>query len=181
MGGTDETDEIETMTGSSDVPRSERIAVYPGTFDPLTNGHVDIIMRGSKLFDRIIVAFLVNVEKTPLFPIAERLTLARTVFRDQKEVEIDQFDGLLVDYARRRGASAIVRGLRAISDFEYEMQMAQMNRELWSDLETVFLAPELDYSFLSSSLVREVASLGGGVTRFVSPSVLARMTWKLRI
>jgi pantetheine-phosphate adenylyltransferase len=174
-----ETDETE-MTRSSDQSRSERIAVYPGTFDPLTNGHVDIILRGSKLFDRIIVAFLVNVEKTPLFPIAERLALARSVFREHEHVEIDQFDGLLVDYARRRGASAIVRGLRAISDFEYEMQMALMNRRLNPGVETVFMMPAEKFTYVSSRLVKEVFALGGEVAGLVPEAVEAALRDKPR-
>ena len=145
----------------------ERIAVYPGTFDPLTNGHVDIIQRGARLFDRIVVAFLVNVDKQPLFTIEERLGLARTVFAGQPHVEIDQFDGLLVDYARRKQASAIVRGLRAISDFEYELQMALMNRRLNGAVETVFMMPAEQYTYVSSRLVKEIFALGGTISGLV--------------
>ena len=122
------------------------LAVYPGSFDPLTNGHVDIIERGARLFDRIIVAMLVNAEKSPLFTMAERVEIARAVFKNHPNVEVDTFDGLLVDYVARRQANVIVRGLRAVSDFEYEFQMALMNRELASSIETVFMMPAVKYS-----------------------------------
>lgn len=147
------------------------VALYPGSFDPLTNGHVDIIERGSKLFDRIIVAVLVNLEKAPLFSVAERVSIARAVFQRWPNVEVDTFDGLLVDYARRRSASVIVRGLRAVSDFEYEFQMAGMNRYLLPDVETMFLTPSDQYQFISGTIVREIALLGGDVSKFVFPSV----------
>jgi len=119
----------------------ETLAIYPGSFDPLTNGHVDIIQRGARLFDRIVVAILLNVEKSPLFTVDERVEIAREVFANNPSVEVDTFDGLLVDYARRKRAGVIVRGLRAISDFEYEMQMALMNRHLNPEVETVFMMP----------------------------------------
>ena len=128
---------------------AEIIAIYPGSFDPLTNGHVDIIQRGSRLFDRIVVAILMNIEKSPLFTVAERVEIAREVFADNPNVEVDTFDGLLVDYARRKRASVIVRGLRAISDFEYEMQMALMNRHLNPEVETVFMMPAEPYTYVS--------------------------------
>jgi pantetheine-phosphate adenylyltransferase len=155
-----------------------RIAIYPGSFDPLTHGHVDIIRRGSRLFDRIVVAVLVNPEKSPLFTPAERVELAREVFEHDANVEIDTFDGLLVDYARRRRASVIVRGLRAISDFEFEMQMALMNRHLSPDLETVFMMPSEAYTYLSSRLVKEVFALGGPVEAFVPTEVERRLAQK---
>lgn len=155
--------------------RSLQIAIYPGSFDPLTNGHVDIIARGARLFERIIVAILVNPEKSPLFSVAERVELARAVFADQPNVEVDTFEGLLVDYARRRQASVVVRGLRAVSDFEYEMQMAMMNRRLSSTLETVFMMPAESYSYVSSRLVKEVVALGGEVSGLVPPVVEARL------
>jgi pantetheine-phosphate adenylyltransferase len=155
-----------------------RIAVYPGSFDPLTNGHVDIIRRGSRLFDRIVVAILVNPEKAPLFTPDERVDLAREVFEDDANVEIETFDGLLVDYARRRGASVIVRGLRAVSDFEYEMQMALMNRHLSPEVETVFMMPSEAYTYLSSRLVKEVFALGGPVEAFVPTPVERRLAQK---
>lgn len=152
-----------------------RLAVYPGSFDPLTNGHVDIILRGARLFDRIVIAILVNLDKAPLFPLDERVALAREVFRDQPNVEVDTFEGLLVDYARRRQASAIVRGLRAVSDFEYELQMALMNRRLNPDVETVFMMPAEPYTYVSSRLVKEVVALGGSVRGLVPPVIEARL------
>jgi pantetheine-phosphate adenylyltransferase len=153
----------------------EIVAIYPGTFDPLTNGHVDIIQRGSRLFDRIVVGILHNIEKSPLFTVAERVEIARDVFSPYANVEVDTFDGLLVDYARRKGASVIVRGLRAISDFEYEMQMALMNRHLNPEVETVFMMPAEPYTYVSSRLVKEVVALGGSVTTLVPSLVEARL------
>jgi len=154
------------------------IAIYPGSFDPLTNGHVDIIQRGSRLFDRIVVAILLNVEKAPLFTVEERVAIARDVFRANPNVEVDTFDGLLVEYARRKQASVIVRGLRALSDFEYEMQMALMNRNLNPDVETVFMMPAETYTYVSSRLVKEVVALGGTVTNLVPSIVEARLREK---
>jgi pantetheine-phosphate adenylyltransferase len=151
------------------------VAVYPGSFDPMTNGHVDIILRGARIFDRIIVGILVNREKNPLFTVAERVQMAREVFRDEPKVEVDTFHGLLVDFARQRGAQVIVRGLRAISDFEYEFQMALMNRRLVPELETVFMMPAESYTYISSRLIREVFALGGPVTGLVPDVVEARM------
>lgn len=150
---------------------SDVIAIYPGSFDPLTNGHVDIIRRGARFFDRIVVGVALNIEKSPLFTVTERVALAREVFRDTPNVEVDTFDGLLVDYARRKRASVIVRGLRAISDFEYEMQMALMNRRLNPEVETVFMMPAEPYTYVSSRLVKEVVALGGSVTGLV-PAVI---------
>src|SRR5215510_6006918 len=147
------------------------IAIYPGSFDPLTMGHVDIIQRGSRFFDRIVVAVSINVHKEPLFSVHERVDIAREVFRDRANVDVDTFDGLLVDYARRKQASVIVRGLRAVSDFEYEMQMALMNRRLNQDVETVFMMPAEPYTYVSSRLVKEVVALGGSVSSLV-PSVV---------
>jgi len=158
--------------------KSDRIAIYPGSFDPLTNGHVDIIQRGSRLFDRIVVAILLNIEKSPLFTVQERVDIAREVFREYPNVEVDTFDGLLVEYARRKHASAIVRGLRAISDFEYEMQMALMNRHLNPDVETVFMMPAETYTYVSSRLVKEVVALGGSVTNLVPSLVESRLREK---
>jgi pantetheine-phosphate adenylyltransferase len=157
---------------------SHPVAIYPGSFDPLTNGHVDIITRGARLFDRIIVAILRNVDKAPLFSVDERIRTMREVFSSLPRVEIDSFDGLLVDYARRKRATVIVRGLRAISDFEYEMQMALMNRRLHPDVETVFMMPADTYSYVSSRLVKEVAALGGDVSGLVPPIVEARLREK---
>lgn len=157
---------------------SERVAVYPGSFDPLTNGHVDIILRGARLFDRIIVAMLVNPEKSPLFSVEERVEAAREVFKIYPNVEIDTFDGLLVDYARRKRASVIVRGLRAVSDFEYELQMALMNRRLNPDVETVFMMPAEPYTYLSSRLVKEIFALGGSISGLVPQAVEGRLRQK---
>jgi pantetheine-phosphate adenylyltransferase len=151
------------------------VAIYPGSFDPLTNGHVDIIQRGSRFFDRIVIGILLNLEKSPLFTVPERVSIAREVFREWPNVEVDTFDGLLVDYARRKGASVIVRGLRAVSDFEYEMQMALMNRRLNQDVETVFMMPAEPYTYVSSRLVKEVVALGGTVHGLVPEVVETRL------
>ena len=153
----------------------DQVAIYPGSFDPLTNGHVDIISRGARLFERIVVAILVNIEKAPLFPVEERIALARKVFAGLPNVEVDTFGGLLVDYARLKRASVVVRGLRAVSDFEYEMQMALMNRRLNPDLETVFMMPAEEYSYVSSRLVKEVFALGGSITGLVPAIVEERL------
>jgi pantetheine-phosphate adenylyltransferase len=164
------------MTSGTSGPR---VAVYPGSFDPITNGHVDIIERGSHLFDRIVVAVLANESKTPLFSTAERVQIVREVFRDRDKVEVDRFDGgLLVDYAGRKGASVIVRGLRAVSDFEYEFQMALMNRRLAPTIETVFMMPAEQYTYTSSKLVKEVFRLGGEVRGLVPPLVEDRLRGK---
>src|SRR5438034_3715146 len=151
------------------------LAVYPGSFDPLTNGHVDIISRGARLFDRIIVAILVNAEKSPLFTMDERVEITRTVFRDHPNVEVDTFDGLLVDYVARRGAQVIVRGLRAVSDFEFEFQMALMNQRLNAKIETVFMMPAEQYTYISSRLIKEVFALGGRVHGLVPDIVVERV------
>ena len=154
------------------------VAIYPGSFDPLTNGHVDIIERGARLFDRIIVAMLINMDKSPLFTLPERVEITREVFHDSANVEVDTFDGLLVDYARRRRATVIVRGLRAISDFEFEMQMALMNRRLNPDVETAFMMPAEQYTYVSSRLVKEIVALGGSVAGLVPPTVERRLREK---
>jgi len=154
------------------------LAVYPGSFDPLTNGHVDIIERGARLFDRIIVAIAVNAEKSPMFTTAERVEITRAVFTDHPNVEVDTFDGLLVNYVERRKANVIVRGLRAVSDFEYEFQMALMNRELAAALETVFMMPAVQYSYISSRLIKEVFALGGKVHGLVPEIVEKRLREK---
>jgi len=155
------------------------LAVYPGSFDPLTNGHVDIISRGARLFDRIIVAILVNAEKAPLFSMEERVEIARAVFRDHRNVEVDTFEGLLVDYVARHGAQVIVRGLRAVSDFEFEFQMALMNQRLNATIETVFMMPAEQYTYISSRLIKEVFALGGRVHGLVPDMVEARLREKL--
>jgi pantetheine-phosphate adenylyltransferase len=162
----------ETSAGAG-AQVAARLAVYPGSFDPLTNGHVDIILRGLRIFDRIVVAVLTNPEKTPLFSVEERVAMAREVFRGQPRVEVDAFGGLLVEYARRKGACAIVRGLRAISDFEYEFQMALMNRRLSPEIETVFMMPAEAYTYISSRLIREVFAHGGPITGLV-PDVVEK-------
>ena len=154
------------------------LAVYPGSFDPLTNGHVDIIERGARLFDRIIVAIAANVEKSAMFTMAERVDIARAVFKNHPNVEVDTFDGLLVEYVGRRKANVIVRGLRAVSDFEYEFQMALMNRELASTIETVFMMPDAKYSYISSRLIKEVFALGGKVHGLVPELVEKRLAEK---
>jgi pantetheine-phosphate adenylyltransferase len=151
-----------------------RIAICPGSFDPITVGHEDIVRRGLRFADRVIVAVAhrPTQDKRGLFSVDERLRMIRAVFADEPRIEPADFQGLLVDYARDRGASLVIRGLRAVSDFEYEFQMALMNRELLPEMETVFLATDADKSFLSASLVREIASLGGEVSPFVSEPVL---------
>jgi pantetheine-phosphate adenylyltransferase len=151
----------------------ETRALYPGSFDPITNGHVDIIQRGLRVFDRIIVAVLENPKKRPLFTTKERVRMIQDIFASRKEVEVRAFDGLLVEFARAQGTHVVIRGLRAISDFEYEFQMALMNRSLAPDIETFFMMPSVNYSFLSSNLVREVAGLGGSVEGLV-PGPVAR-------
>jgi pantetheine-phosphate adenylyltransferase len=155
------------------------LAVYPGSFDPLTNGHVDIIARGARLFDRIVVAIAVNAEKAPLFTMDERVDIARAVFKDHPTVEVDTFDGLLVDYVAHRRADVIVRGLRAVSDYEFEFQMALMNRRLNAAIETVFMMPAEQYTYISSRLIKEVFALGGRVHGFVPDVVEARLRDKV--
>jgi pantetheine-phosphate adenylyltransferase len=155
------------------------LAVYPGSFDPLTNGHVDIITRGARLFDRIIVAILINAEKAPLFTMEERVEIARDVFKELPNVEVDTFNGLLVDYVERRQAQVIVRGLRAVSDFEFEFQMALMNQRLNGKIETIFMMPAEQYTYTSSRLIKEVFRLGGRVHGLVPDSVEERLRRKI--
>ena len=157
-----------------------RIAIYPGSFDPPTRGHEDLIRRSADLADRLIVAVAVNLAKTPLFTLTERLELLKASVGDQPKVLFDSFDGLLADYARKVGASMVVRGLRAVGDFEYEFQMALMNRQLNAGLETVFLVPAVGLTYISSSLVREVARFGGDVTGQVHPAVAAALATRFR-
>ena len=152
-----------------------RTAIYPGSFDPLTKGHEDLIRRSLSLADRVVVAVAVNSSKQPLFPVAERLALLRAAVGDDPRVSFESFDGLLAEFAKKVGASIVVRGLRAVSDFEYEFQMALMNRQLHPSLETVFLVPAVDLTSLSSSLVREVARYGGDVSALVHPAVAAAL------
>jgi pantetheine-phosphate adenylyltransferase len=152
-----------------------RIAVYPGSFDPVTNGHLDLISRCAPLVDRLIVAVLRNAGKQPLFSVEERVEMLRQATADMPNVEVDSFDGLLVEYARRRGACLLLRGIRPISDYEYELQMALMNRRLAPEIETMFMMAGEAYSFLSSRLVKEVIALGGDVSGLVPPQVEAKL------
>lgn len=155
------------------------IAIYPGSFDPLTNGHLDLVERGAKIFDELIVAILRNPEKQALFSVEERRDMIETMTKRYKNVSVDTFDGLMVDYATRVGATAVLRGIRAISDYEYELQMALMNRKLEPRLETVFMMPAEAYSYLSSRLVREIASLGGSVRGLVPEMVEEKLHRKV--
>ncbi|PYX83850.1 MAG: pantetheine-phosphate adenylyltransferase [Acidobacteria bacterium] len=155
------------------------IAIYPGSFDPLTNGHLDLIERGSKIFDRLIVGILRNPEKDPLFSLGERREMLEAMTEQWKNVRVDSFEGLMVDYAVKVRASAVLRGIRAISDYEYELQMALMNRKLSPNLETVFMMPAEAYSYLSSRLVREVAQLGGNISRLVPELVEQKLREKM--
>ncbi len=159
---------------------SKTIAIYPGTFDPITNGHLDIIQRGASLFDELIVAILHNPEKAPLFSLEERLEMIRqSLGNDYPNVGVDSFDGLLVEYAIRRNARALIRGIRAISDYEYELQMALMNRRLESRIETVFMMPAETYTYLSSRLVKQVSRVGGSVDGLVPPLVAKKLAEKI--
>jgi pantetheine-phosphate adenylyltransferase len=152
-----------------------RSVVYPGTFDPITNGHLDLIQRASSLFDLVVVAVAVDTGKEPAFDIDRRIELAEHVLRDTPRVEVTPFSGLLVEFARDRGTAVIMRGLRAVSDFEYELQLAGLNRRMAPDIETLFLTPAEQYAYISSSLVREIARLGGDVSTFVAPVVHAAL------
>jgi pantetheine-phosphate adenylyltransferase len=154
-------------------------AIYPGSFDPVTNGHLDLIARGATIFDQLIVAVAQNLEKEPLFAVKERVEMLEAVTFEWKNVEVDVFDGLLVNYARGEGAGVIIRGIRAVSDYEYELQMAMMNRKLEPDIETVFMLPAEPYSYLSSRLVKEIARLGGPVKDLVPPIVAERLRAKV--
>lgn len=157
-----------------------QVAIYPGTFDPITYGHIDVVRRATSLFDKVIVLVARNTTKTPLFSDDERIDMIRQVFKRDRRVLVDGFEGLLVAYARKKGASAIIRGLRAVSDFEYEFQMALTNRKLDSTIDTVFLVPDERYTYLNSTIVREVARVGGNVSDFVPPLVRKRLLAKLR-
>ena len=159
---------------------SKSIAVYPGTFDPLTSGHEDLVRRASALFERVIIGVAESRTKHPMFSLAERVEIAREVLTGYRNVEIYGFDCLLMDFMRQHSASVIMRGLRAVSDFEYEFQMAGMNRNLYPDVETVFLTPSDQYMFVSATIVREIASLGGDVSKFVPPQVQKHLAAKIR-
>ncbi len=170
------------MTETPDAHARQRIAVYPGTFDPITNGHADLVARAAPLFERVVVAVAESSGKSPGFSLDDRIALARLALAGLRNVEVRGFDCLLADFVREAGAGVILRGLRAVSDFEYEFQLASMNRYLIPDAETLFLTPAEQYSFLSSSLVREIARLGGDVSNFVHPAVqqALRQRWRLR-
>jgi pantetheine-phosphate adenylyltransferase len=159
---------------------ARRTAIYPGTFDPITYGHIDVVKRAAALFDKVIILVAENPAKSPLFTAQERVAMIREIFRKGPGIEVDSFQGLLMDYARRRKAGAVVRGLRAVSDFEYEFQMALMNRKLAPEVDTVFLVPHERYTYLNSTIVREVARLGGDVSDFVPAGVRRRLLAKLR-
>jgi len=154
--------------------------IYPGTFDPITNGHIDLVHRASKLFGRVIVAIAINPSKAPKFTLDERVSLAEKTLAGLKNVEVCGFEGLLIDVAKDKGANVILRGLRAVSDFEHEFQLAGMNRKMNPDIETLFLTPAEQYTYISSSLVREIAALGGDVSDFVAPCVAQALTTKLK-
>ncbi|MEO6325320.1 MAG: pantetheine-phosphate adenylyltransferase [Thermoanaerobaculia bacterium] len=156
-----------------------KIAVYPGTFDPMTNGHVDLIRRGCRIFDQVLVAVLTNTEKSPVFSVEERMGMIRSVFKSQPKVRVKSFSGLLIDFLREEKANVVVRGLRVVSDFEYEFQMALMNRRLDPGVETLFLTPKEELTYLSSRLVKEVHRLGGDVSGLVPALVLRALARKL--
>jgi pantetheine-phosphate adenylyltransferase len=157
-----------------------KIAIYPGTFDPITYGHVDVIERAREIFDKVIVMVARNTSKTPLFNTEERVSMIKDVVKKYKNVEVENFQGLLVNYARKKKAKAIVRGLRAVSDFEYEFQMALTNRKLAGEITTVFLMPHEKYTYLNSSIVREIALMGGDVSEFVPASVKNALVRKIK-
>jgi len=157
---------------------SQTIAIYPGTFDPLTNGHLSILNRSLKIFDKLIIAILINPKKTPLFSLEERIDMIKEVLGDKGNIEVDSFDGLLVDYAVRKGASVIVRGLRAMSDFEFEFQLALMNRKLNRDVQSVFLMTDYKWFYTSSTIIKEAASLNGNISGLVPPLVSERLKEK---
>ena len=157
---------------------NNRIAIYPGTFDPLTNGHLSIINRALKIFDKLVIGILINPKKTPLFSLAERKAMIEEVLKDRSNVEIDSFDGLLVDYAVKRGSNVIIRGLRALSDFELEFQLALMNRKLNRDVQSIFLMTDYKWFYISSTIIKEAASLGGKIDGLVPPIVCKRLKEK---
>lgn len=158
-----------------------RIGIYPGSFDPITYGHIDIIERATNLADKIIVAVLNNDDKKSLFSVGDRMDMIRDSVKQFDNVEVESFDGLLVDYAKQKNAKMIIRGLRAVTDFEYELQMAQTNRELYGNIDTVFLLTNLKYSYLSSSIVKQVATYGGDISKFVTPYVAEKLNKKYNL
>ena len=159
---------------------SDKISIYPGTFDPITYGHIDVVNRAARLFGTVIVLVARNTSKAPLFTADERITMMRDIFRNNRKVSIDGFEHLLVDYARKKKASVIIRGLRAVSDFEYEFQMALTNRKLDPRIDTVFLMPDERYTYLNSSIVREIARVGGNISDFVPPKVRRLVQAKMK-
>ena len=157
---------------------SEKIAVYPGTFDPITNGHLSILTRALKIFDKLIIAILNNPHKAPLFSLDERISMIKQVLKDKSNIEIDSFDGLLVDYVVQKGSNVIIRGLRALSDFEYEFQMALMNRKLDRDVQSIFLMTDYKWFYTSSTIIKEAASLGGDISGLVPPLICQKLKEK---
>ena len=155
-------------------------AVYPGTFDPMTMGHVDLVKRASKLFDSVIIAIASSDSKKPMFSLEERIEIGNKIFADDPKVEVIGFSGLLVNFAKENDANILIRGLRVVADFEYEFQLANMNRAMSPDIESVFLTPKEEYSYISSSLVKEIATMGGDVTRFVDPVTLEALNQKIK-
>ncbi len=155
-------------------------AVYPGTFDPMTMGHVDLVKRASKLFDSVIIAIASSDSKKPMFSLEERIEIGNKIFADDPKVEVVGFSGLLVNFAKEHDANILIRGLRVVADFEYEFQLANMNRAMSPDIESVFLTPKEEYSYISSSLVKEIATMGGDVTRFVDPVTLEALNQKIK-
>jgi pantetheine-phosphate adenylyltransferase len=158
-----------------------KIAIYPGTFDPVTNGHVDVAERAARLFDKVIICVAVNSAKAPIFDATERVQLVKEAVKEIKNIAVEEFDGLLVEYAKSKKADVIVRGLRAVSDFEYEFQMALTNRKLCADVDTVFLMPDEKFTYLNSSIVREIARFGGDVSEFVPPHVQKELLKKIEM
>jgi len=157
---------------------NQRVAIYPGTFDPLTNGHLSIIKRALKIFDKLVIAILINPHKSPLFTLEERISMLKEIFKNEVNIEIDSFNGLLIDYAVNKGANIVVRGLRALSDFEYEFQMALMNRKLNRDIQSVFLMTDYKWFYISSTIIKEAARCGGDIKGLVPPIVNEKLKQK---